>query len=93
MLNRKFSNVKAGRAGTLSGTYGEYQFLAKVLDKPNRLCINHGRVLRLVIQSSAAGEIAVYDRGWEYIPIDVTLPIYRAIWQFCDSWKGQVKND
>lgn len=88
MINRKIGNVKEGKEqGTLTGTYGEYQFRAKVLDKPHRLCINHGRVIKLSIWTTAAGQIAVYDRGWEYMPIDVTMPIYQAILKFCESWK------
>ncbi len=94
MIKRRIDNIRVGKEpGTLTGTYGEYQFRAKVLDKPSRLCINQGRVLRLCIWTSAAGQLAVYDRGWDYMPIDVTKPIYQAILKFCDSWKGEEENE
>ena len=56
-----------GIHGWVTGRTDDYEFEAKLSNEPSRFGIRDGRVIKLILKDSG-GEVANYDRGWEYKP-------------------------
>jgi len=61
-----------------SGTFGPYNFEAKVYDTGSSHGIDGGRISKLLITLNGI-EVISYDRGWDLDSIRVHAPAYKAI--------------
>lgn len=67
------------------GTFGEYQFGAKLFDIGSVFGINKGRVSKLSISHPDCNCVVNYERGWDVKPTKEHAKAYRTILKFLES--------